>query len=71
MSGWADLFQHAWPACQPSNGMPSRVDRACVNLRPRAWIQTAVVRWDLGLATRVALRLNLVFEHREPAWVRT
>eukprot|EP00974_Lingulodinium_polyedra_P013167 1277374-Lingulodinium_polyedra.AAC.1 len=27
MSGWAGLFQRAGPACQPSNGMPPRIDR--------------------------------------------
>eukprot|EP00974_Lingulodinium_polyedra_P046063 4416226-Lingulodinium_polyedra.AAC.1 len=36
----------------------------------RAWIQTAVVRWDLGPATHAALQLDLAFEPREATWVR-
>eukprot|EP00974_Lingulodinium_polyedra_P038403 3679696-Lingulodinium_polyedra.AAC.1 len=52
MSGWTDVLRDAGPACYPTSGTPSRIDRALVNRRAASGCRVTVgprhchARWD-------------------------
>eukprot|EP00974_Lingulodinium_polyedra_P059171 5698584-Lingulodinium_polyedra.AAC.1 len=59
MNGWADMLANAGHTCYPSSGTPSRIDVVLANRGARAWTRAARVRWDLGIATRAVLQIDL------------
>eukprot|EP00974_Lingulodinium_polyedra_P026630 2568488-Lingulodinium_polyedra.AAC.1 len=67
MTGWSDLLRDAGPACYPTSGVPSRIERAIADRRARGWFAAAEPRWDLGLATHAAVQLDFSLVAPEPA----
>jgi ribonuclease HI len=70
MAGWVDVMAEAGPTCIPSNGAPSRIDYVLASRPATALIETASLRWDLGLATHAALVLEMRADAPEKTWMR-
>ena len=70
MAGWTDLLGRAGATCMPSHGTPSRIDYVLASRRATQMVETAELRWDLGLATHAALLVELRCDPPEQAWMR-
>jgi ribonuclease HI len=70
MAGWVDVLASAGPTCIPSVGAPSRIDYVIASRPAAAFIKSASIRWDLGLATHAALLVDMEVEAAEKTWMR-